>query len=134
MSLSDLIRAKNREEEVATAIPAIPATDGQGARRTVARIATVAVANPGNEKTADPRPALYRQWLGDIQEPRALVTLTEDQVRRAVAAGIVAPELAERSVILCYRSADACGLLAVPKDRYDGLALVRALEAMQWHQ
>ena len=51
MSLADLIRPKNAPTGLATAIPAIPATDGQGTGRTVARIATVAVANPRSEKS-----------------------------------------------------------------------------------
>jgi hypothetical protein len=43
---------KSRNDRVATAIPAIPATDGRVEGRTVARIATVAVATPENRKTA----------------------------------------------------------------------------------
>ncbi len=45
MSLSDLIR-KRSTNHLATAIPAIPATQPHGEAATVARIATVAVANP----------------------------------------------------------------------------------------
>lgn len=49
MSLAELIR-KRRSVPVATAIPAIPATDGREFAGTVARIATVAVANPTEPK------------------------------------------------------------------------------------
>jgi hypothetical protein len=79
----------------------------------------------------DPRMALYREWLAGIQEPLAFVTLDEDQIQQAVAAGIVAPDLAERSVLLLYRSPlGAVGLLAVPREKYDGFELLRALEAV----
>ncbi len=53
MSLLSNLREK-RKEKVATAIPAIFATDGRGSGAIVARIATVAVANPKEEKTAPP--------------------------------------------------------------------------------
>ena len=51
MTLSALIR-KSATVKVATAIPAISATQPKGEAATVARIATVAVANPKEEKTA----------------------------------------------------------------------------------
>lgn len=50
--LSVLIR--KRDWEHATAIPAISATQPKGGVATVARIATVAVANPKEEKNAHP--------------------------------------------------------------------------------
>lgn len=53
MSLADLIR-KRDTGNLATAIPAISATQPKGEAGTVARIATVAVANPKGEKTAPP--------------------------------------------------------------------------------
>ena len=68
MSLSSLIRRKIKPAGVATAIPAISATQPKGEAGTVARIATVAVANPGaapltaNEETA------IRAWLALIEE------------------------------------------------------------------
>jgi hypothetical protein len=49
MSLADLIR-KRDGGKLATAIPAIPATHRGQETATVARIATVAVANPVNTK------------------------------------------------------------------------------------
>ena len=51
MTLSALIR-KRDTGSLATAIPAISATQPKGEAGTVARIATVAVANPKEEKTA----------------------------------------------------------------------------------
>lgn len=53
MTLSALIR-KRDTGNLATAIPAISATQPKGNAATVARIATVAVANPKEEKTAPP--------------------------------------------------------------------------------
>lgn len=53
MTLSALIR-KRDTGNLATAIPAISATQPKGEAATVARIATVAVANPKEEKTALP--------------------------------------------------------------------------------
>ena len=53
MTLSSLIR-KRDTVGIATAIPAISATQPKGEAATVARIATVAVANPEKEKTAPP--------------------------------------------------------------------------------
>ena len=53
MTLSALIR-KRDTGNFATAIPAISATQPKGEAATVARIATVAVANPTSEKTAPP--------------------------------------------------------------------------------
>lgn len=56
MTLSALIRGKRNSCEVATAIPAISATDEQDRARTVARIAIVAVANRPEAKPATPAP------------------------------------------------------------------------------
>lgn len=69
MTLSALIR-KRDTGNLATAIPAISATQPKGEAATVARIATVAVANPKEEKTASPSivgagdtAAASRWWL-----------------------------------------------------------------------
>lgn len=51
MTLSALIR-KRDTGNLATAIPAISATQPKGEAATVARIATVAIANPKEEKAA----------------------------------------------------------------------------------
>jgi hypothetical protein len=73
MTLSALIR-KRDTGKVATAIPAIFATDGRDSGTTVARIATVAVASPKDEETVPPAIAspgdtatVSRWWL--IQYP-----------------------------------------------------------------
>ena len=79
MTLSALIR-KRDTGNLATAIPAIFATQPKGEAGTVARIATVAVANPKEEKTSPPAKAspgdtatasdetAIRAWLELIEE------------------------------------------------------------------
>jgi len=70
MTLSALIRKRDTGNP-ATAIPAISATQSKGEAATVARIATVAVANPKEEKaaplTASEETAI-RAWLALIEE------------------------------------------------------------------
>lgn len=66
MSLADLIR-KRSTRSFATAIPAIPATDSAEPGSTVARIATVAVANPP-EPLSTQDEATIRAWLEHIGE------------------------------------------------------------------
>ena len=70
MTLAALIR-KRESGKAATAIPAIPATQPRERPETVARIATVAVANPTEEKilpmTAEEEKAI-RVWLEHIEE------------------------------------------------------------------
>ena len=70
MALRDLIHGKTRAGGFATAIPAISATQPKEDAATVARIATVAVANPKEEKTTPPAKvgagdtvAASRWWL-----------------------------------------------------------------------
>jgi len=70
MTLSALIRKRDTGNP-ATAIPAISATQPKGEAATVARIATVAVANPKEEKTAPltaEEDAAIRAWLELIEE------------------------------------------------------------------
>ena len=67
MTLAALIR-KRESGELATAIPATPATEGGNEPLSVARIATVAVANPAEPKPAKPCQAgaavtASRWWL-----------------------------------------------------------------------
>lgn len=54
MSLSDLILGKSKLAGLCPATPAIFATQPKGEAETVARIATVAVVTPKDEKTAPP--------------------------------------------------------------------------------
>lgn len=70
MNLAKLIRGKKESAMVATAIPATSAIHRQGNESTVARIATVAVANQTSEATEHPAKASHvstattsRLWL-----------------------------------------------------------------------
>ena len=54
MTLSTSIRGKSESDNLATAIPAIAATQQQASARTVARIATVAVANSQGAQKVNP--------------------------------------------------------------------------------
>ena len=70
MTLSALIR-KRDTGSLATAIPAISATQPKGEAGTVARIATVAVAKPDEQKTmllTACENAAIREWLARIEE------------------------------------------------------------------
>lgn len=101
MSLLDLIQRK-RTVDVATAIPAIPATDSAETRVTVARIATIAVANPRIETAAirtdeppDGVPDQYGHWSDS--ETLLCMERTRQFVRRGVPEAI-ADDLACRLV------------------------------------
>jgi hypothetical protein len=74
VSLADLIRGNRESGAVATVTVATPATlEGQGGR-TVAKVASVAVANHGSEKTACPvlDPGASRRWLVSTPDGEAL--------------------------------------------------------------
>ena len=83
-----------------------------------------------SEKRAPVRPASdpvlgFYARLFEGQAARALVTLEPADVRRVVALGAVRPEVAAASVLLAYRRPGVAGaLIAVPKERYDGLAVL----------
>ena len=72
----------------------------------------------------DPALAFYAV-LFEEQAARALVSLEPADVRRAVDLGLVTAEVAAASVLLAYRRPGVAGaLIAVPKERYDGLAVL----------
>lgn len=77
----------------------------------------------------DAWPDLYRAWFEGIEEPCALVTLSPDQTREAVTAGAVPEDLAGACILVVYRSPlGACGLLAVPRGKWDAFDALRVLE------
>lgn len=71
----------------------------------------------------DPLPALYREWFADFPEPSALVTLSPEQVREAIAAGVVSRDTARDFYLLAYKANGAAGLFTVPAAGFDGLRL-----------
>ena len=80
MTLSALIR-KRDTGKVATAIPAISATQPKREAATVARIATVAVANPKEEKTPPPAIVSPGDTALAANDPPAYVTPDPDYHR-----------------------------------------------------
>jgi len=71
--LSELIRGKRKSEEVATAIPAISAIPPTGEAATVARIATIAVANRMEAKPATLAPTVTHFDLEWYEERAAIL-------------------------------------------------------------
>lgn len=106
MTLSALIR-KRDTGNLATAIPVISATQPKGEAGTVARIATVAVANPKEEKTAPPAKVsagdtvtAFRWWL--------LATKEETAIRAWLAhIGETDPACIAEVIEQCQRDAEA---------------------------
>jgi hypothetical protein len=102
MTLSELIR-KRDTGNLATAIPAISATQPKGEAATVARIATVAVANPKEDKPAKPA------QVGADGTATAPMTADEETVIRAWLALIEETDPATIAEVMsqCQRDADA---------------------------
>jgi len=72
------------------------------------------------------RPAGGDPALFEGQAARALVSLEPADVRRAGDLGLVTAEVAAASALLAYRRAGVAGaLIAVPRERYDGLAVLK---------
>ena len=92
MTLSALMK-KGGLCELATAIPATAATEAGEKAGTVARVATVVVANPPSAKSTPPAPmtadeeSAIRAWLAQIEETdAAIIAVVLDQCRADVAA------------------------------------------------
>ena len=74
---------------------------------------------------SDPVLDFYRV-LFEGQAARALASLEPADVRRAGDLGLVTAEVAAASALLAYRRAGVAGaLIAVPRERYDGLAVLK---------
>lgn len=102
MTLSALIR-KRDTGNLATAIPAISATQPKGEARTVARIATVAVANPKEGQAAPP------VIVGDGDTVAAPMTADDEKAIRAWLALIeeTAPAIIADVLNKCRTDAEA---------------------------
>jgi hypothetical protein len=129
MSLSALIR-KRGTGNLATAIPAISATQPTGEAATVARIATLAVANPKEEKTA-PLPKVgagdtataSRWWLLHFSDRESLAVLFVPAVNHAAVLASYPDAVAaeplddirdDSAVDRCKDDDRACSLRTVP--------------------
>ena len=86
------------------------------------------MGNAEANETTDGDPALeFYAALFQGQAARALVSLEPADVRRALALGLLTAELAEESVLLAYRREGVAGaLIALPSERYDGLAILQS--------
>lgn len=129
MTLSALIR-KRDTGNLATAIPAISATQPKGEAATVARIATVAVANPKEEKTAPP----VIVGAGDAARTPADDRMEHEAHKLRGNPGLIYAMTAHDDIepeavilTLAIRDKAACEL-RIPKSRYDAFALLELIE------
>jgi len=120
--LTDLIR-KRKTRDVATAIPAIPATHEEEKRGKIAKIATVAVANPHTHETVE--------LASDIQQKtrrqKVLAMLAENpNKQRAVYADT---ESEQDNIILTIAVRHlATYEMLIPKAKYDPFRLLELIE------
>ena len=123
MTLSSLIR-KRDTGSIATAIPAISATQPKGEAATVARIATVAVANPPEAKDDTPDPAT------EARRQRVLTMLADNPALRLAVvcdgAGDPVP------VAVAIRDKGSVEIL-IPAARFDPFALLELVERHTVH-
>ena len=123
MTLSALIR-KRDTRNLATAIPAISATQPKGESATVARIATVAVANLPKAKAATPDPAT------EARRQRVLAMLADNPALRLAVvcdgAGDPVP------VAVAIRDKGSVEIL-IPAARFDPFALLELVEQHTVH-
>ena len=123
MSIANLIR-KRTPGESATAIPAISATQPKGGAATVARIATVAVADPPEAKAVTPDPAT------EARRQRVLAMLADNPALRLAVvcdgAGDPVP------VAVAIRDKGSIEIL-IPAARFDPFALLELVERHTVH-
>jgi len=119
VSIANLIR-KRTPGESATAIPAIFATQPKGEAVTVARIATVAVANPKEEKT--------ESGLGTATEARRQRVLAMLADNPALRLAVVCDGAGDPvPVAVAIRDKGAAEIL-IPAARFDPFALLELVE------
>lgn len=126
MTLSALIR-RREPGNPATAIPAISATQQRKATGTVAKIATVAVANPQSPKTA-PIPDLATQ----TRRQRVLTMLVERSGIRYAALTDTKAVPGSVLLTLAVRHVGTVELL-IPADKWDGVLFLEMLECHTLH-
>ena len=122
MSLAALIR-KRETGKSANANPANPANlanDGGVRGEPLARLATLALANPPNPKVA-PDPA------AEARRQRVLAMLRESPTVRYAVVTDTDSDPDAVIVTLAVRGRASCELL-IPRDRYDGVLLLDLIE------
>jgi hypothetical protein len=136
VTLADLIRGRRKTEtvEFASAIPAIPAIQERGEEATIARIATIALANPGSLKTEgpsaypDPAPLASLPPAAEARRQKALALLARDGGRYAVTVDGSGTDPVVMA--LAIRDKGTCEVL-IPKDRYDPFAVLAMMEGWE---
>lgn len=81
---------------------------------------------PGHPEE-DPGAALYAALFTGMDAPRCYVTLTPDDIHRAVVSGLVRPEEARGAVLLALKTPQGHALLTIPAARWDGLAFLEKI-------
>ena len=120
MSLTALIR-KRASGKLATAIPAISATQAGSAPESVARIATIAVANPQDVETAASDSA------AEDRRQRVLAMLRELPTVRYAVVTDTGSDPDTVVVALAIRGKATCELL-VPRAKWDGVLFIDLLD------
>lgn len=121
MTISALIH-KGGLRQVATAIPATDATEERQKAGTVARVATVAVANPPSHET-DPLP----DSAAEARRQRALAMLAENPTARYAVLTHDTGDPEAVILVLAIRGRATCEL-RIPRDRYDPFLLLDLIE------
>jgi hypothetical protein len=133
VSLADLIHGRRKTEAVEFA-SAIPAIQEGGEEETIARIATIALANPASLKTEgpsahpDPTPLPSLPPAAEARRQKALALLARDGGRYAVTVDDSGTDPVVMA--LAIRDKATCEVL-IPKDRYDPLAVLAMMEGWE---
>lgn len=117
MSIADLIR-KRTNGKPATANPAISATQSEGKPTSLARIATIAVANLPEAANSTPVDERLERVVGKLHGDPGLHYAVEAHEG-------IEPEAVILTVAI--RGKAACDL-RIPKSRYDAFALMELIE------
>lgn len=120
MSLTALIR-KRTSGRLATAISAISATQAGSAPESVARIATIAVANSQEAETVAPDPA------AEDRRQRVLAMLRERPTVRYAVVTDTDSDPDAVIVALAVRGRATCEIL-VPRAKWDGMLFIDLLD------
>ena len=123
MTLTALIR-KRDTGSIATAIPAISATQPKGESATIARMATVAVASPPEAKAATPDPAT------EARRQRVLTMLADNPALRLAVVCDGAGDPVPVAVAILDKGTIE---ILIPAARFDPFALLELVEQHTVH-
>ena len=120
LTLAALIR-KRESGKPATAIPATSATEGGNKPLSVARVATVAVANPRDDETDPLSPA------AEARRQRVIAMLADNPGVRYAVLTDTDTEADAVVLALAIRGMASCEL-RIPRTKYDPLLLLHLIE------